>query len=290
MHRYCLKLSSLFLLVCMQACTANKAENLPQPSSIANTQKTIPTAAAATSQSSSYKETLNGIDLELVYVEAGKFSMGCTQEQGTTCDKSEQPVHEAFVNAFYIGKYEVTQAQWKAIMGNAPSKFSNCEQCPVEHISWEEAQQFASKLRALTGKNYRLPTETEWEYAARGGNKSKGYRYAGSNSIDLVAWYEANSEKKPHPVGSKQANELGIYDMTGNVWEWCEDIASADYSPENRKIPAAKESNRIYRGGCYLCMDIFSRNAYRNYGDSAKFRFETLGLRIALDPDKPKDK
>ena len=139
------------------------------------------------------------------------------------------------VDAFYIGKFEVTQAQWKDIMGNNPSKFKG-DNHPVEKVSWNDVQEFLSKLNARTGKNYRLPTLNEWEFAARGGSLSKGYQYSGSNDINAVAWHRKNSGKRTHPVGTRQPNELGIYDMSGNIQEWCIDVHSQD-------------NTRVFRGG-----------------------------------------
>jgi hypothetical protein len=152
-----------------------------------------------------------------VYVRGGTFTMGCTSEQGSDCYSEEKPAHEVSVSSFNIGKYEVTQAQWLAVMGSNPSKFKNCNNCPVEWVSWNEVQSFIRKLASLTGKRFRLPREAEWEFAARGGTKSQGYKFAGSNSISGVAWYWDNTSEKTHPVGQKQSNELGLYDMNGNV-------------------------------------------------------------------------
>jgi formylglycine-generating enzyme required for sulfatase activity len=172
--------------------------------------------------------------IEMVFVEGGEFIMGDAE--------FEEPPHKVTVSSFYIGKYPVTQAQWEAVMGNNPSEFKNCENCPVENVSWYDCQEFIQKLNAKTGKTYRLPTEAEWEYAARGGKRSKGYKYAGSNEIEAVAWYFANSENKTHPVGRKSPNELGIHDMSGNVWEWCSD-RYGDYGS------SASSSDRVLRGG-----------------------------------------
>ncbi|MDR1169919.1 MAG: SUMF1/EgtB/PvdO family nonheme iron enzyme [Prevotellaceae bacterium] len=162
------------------------------------------------------------VEPEMVFVEGGTFLMGCTGEQQDSshdCDEDEKPVREVTLGSFYIGKYEVTQMQWKTLMGSNPS-YSKGDSLPVENMYWRDVQKFIERLNAVTGRNYRLPTEAEWEYAARGGNQSKGYKYSGSNLAKDVAWF---SEGKTRPAGTKQPNELGIYDMSGNVYEWCDD-------------------------------------------------------------------
>ena len=211
---------------------------------------------------------MNPADIEMVYVEGGTFHMG-----SNNWEDDERPVHTVQLKSFYIGKYEVTQKQWKEIMGFNTSKFKGCDNCPVETVSWNDVQEFIRKLNAKTGLHYRLPTEAEWEYAARGGNKSRGYKYSGSNNIDEVGWYYGNSGKKTHPVGMKQPNELGIYDMTGNVWEWCSDWYDRYYyskSPaENPKGPD-KGMLKVLRGGAWLNNVYYCRTAIRGrrYPDS----------------------
>ena len=154
----------------------------------------------------------------MVEVRGGTFTMGATSEQEVDAFGDEKPAHEVTLSDYYIGKTEVTQALWKAVMGNNPSYFEG-ENLPVECISWHDCKTFISKLNALTGKNFRMPTEAEWEYAARGGSKSRGYKYSGSNTLDDVAWYSGNSDSETHEVGTKSPNELGLYDMSGNVSE-----------------------------------------------------------------------
>ena len=189
----------------------------------------------------------------MVFVQGGTFKMGNPD------GKSYPPLHSITLNDFYIGKYEVTQMQWRNVMGNNPSSFSGCDDCPVEQISWDDVQEFIQKLNQQTGKSYRLPTEAEWEYAAKGGNKSSGYVFSGSNSVGDVAWDKDNSDSKTHPVGQKLPNELGLFDMTGNVFEWCSDWFRYDYyiiSPRNNPIgpsssyrPDKGDIGRVIRGG-----------------------------------------
>lgn len=215
----------------------------------------------------------NSINISMVYVSGGTFTMGCTSEQGSDCSDDEKPAHSVTVSSFNIGKYEVTQAQWKAVMGASaslsnPSYFKG-DNLPVEYVSWNDIQTFITKLNQMTGKRYRLPTEAEWEFAARGGvsatlNNRQSYKYAGSNSIGSVAWYTDNSGSKTHPVGQKSPNELGIYDMSGNVYEWCSDWYG-DYSSGSQTNPkgATTGSNRVLRGGGWSDYAQFCRTAYR---------------------------
>jgi formylglycine-generating enzyme required for sulfatase activity len=190
------------------------------------------------------------LNYQMIFVKGGTFQMG-----SNTSESDENPVHSVTLSAFNIGKYEVTQAQWKAVMGNNPSRFSGCGDCPVETVSWNEVKEFIRKLNAQTGKNYRLPTEAEWEYAAKGGSKrSKGYTSSWSDYLNFVAWNGNNSGDQTHSVGGKQANELGIYDMLGNVSEWCSDWYGK-YSADAQTNPQGPLSGefRVHRGGsCYL--------------------------------------
>jgi formylglycine-generating enzyme required for sulfatase activity len=226
----------------------------------------------------SYAQT-SSTEIEMVLVKGGSFTMGCTDEQGDDCDNNEKPAHKVTLSDFYIGKYEVTQAQWKAVMGNNPSHFSGCDSCPVENVSWNDVQEFIKKLNAKTGLNYRLPTEAEWEYAARGGAKSRGYKYSGSNNVSEVAWYW-HSEEKTHPVGTKKANELGIYDMSGNVWEWCNDWYGA-YSSEAQSNPKGAPSgdSRVSRGGRVGGEAQYVRVPCRG-GSGPDNRYDYFGFRL----------
>ena len=223
----------------------------------------------------------NGINIEMVKVEAGSFNMGATPEMENPYD-SEKPVHRVtLTNNYYIGKYEVTQALWQAVMGSNPSNFKG-DDLPVEKVSWDDCQDFISKLNAMTGKRFRLPSEAEWEYAARGGKKSRGYQYSGSNTLGDVAWYEGNSGSKTHAVGTKQPNELGIYDMTGNVYEWCQDwYGSYSSSPQTNPIGAVSGSNCVNRGGGWYDSARVCRTSCR-CDFTPDFRSISLGLRLVL--------
>mgnify|MGYP004512757891 CR=1 FL=1 len=222
-----------------------------------------------------------GISIKMVRVEAGTFTMGATPEMKDP-DYEEKPTHQVtLTNDYYIGKYEVTQALWQAVMGSNPSNFKG-ENLPVETVSWKDCQEFLSKLNNTTGKKFRLPTEAEWEYAARGGKKSRGYQYSGSNNISDVAWYKDNSDSKTHTVGSKQANELGIYDMSGNVMEWCQDWKGF-YSSSSQTNPTGANSGsiRVNRGGSWNNTARYFRSSCRN-GIWPGDRGSALGLRLVL--------
>ena len=219
----------------------------------------------------------DGISIDMVRVEAGTFTMGATAEMNDPYDK-EKPTHRVtLTNDYYIGKYEVTQALWQTVMGNNPSKFKG-DNLPVEHVSWKDCQKFLSKLNRITGKMFRLPTEAEWEYAARGGNKSRGYQYSGSNNFSDVAW----GIGKTYAVGTKQPNELGIYDMSGNVGELCQDWYGA-YSSSSQVNPtgAISGSRRVARGGSWFWVDEASRSSSRSTV-MPDYGHDWLGLRLVL--------
>ena len=223
----------------------------------------------------------NGVSFEMVEVRGGTFRMGATSEQGSDAWDREKPVHSVTLSSFYIGKTEVTQALWKAVMGSNPSEFKG-DNRPVESVSWDDCQEFIRKLNDLTGQNFRLPTEAEWEFACRGGNNSRGYKYSGNNYIDNVAWYDGNSGNKTHPVATKSPNELGIYDMSGNVWEWCADWYGK-YSSGAQTNPKGPYdgSLRVCRGGSWFYDAWFCRSSIR-YFNYPTLRGDYLGLRLAL--------
>ena len=225
--------------------------------------------------------TIKGVRYEMVWVEGGTFRMGATSEQGRGVFNDEKPVHSVTLSGYYIGKTEVTQALWKAVMGSNPSFFDG-DNLPVEQVSWDDCQEFIRELNALTGQNFRLPTEAEWEFACRGGNNSRGYKYSGSNYIDNVAWYDGNSGHKTHPVGTKLPNELGIYDMSGNVWEWCSDWYGK-YSSGAQINPKGPYDGwtRVDRGGNWGRDEGHCRSSSR-YTDRPADRYGNVGLRLAL--------
>ena len=237
--------------------------------------------------------TVKGVTFTMVAVEGGTFMMGATSEQGSDAHYGEKPVHQVTLSSYYIGQTEVTQALWKAVMGTTISEqrdkvgtswslYGEGDNFPMYYISWDDCQTFVSKLNQLTGKRFRLPTEAEWEYACRGGKKSRGYKYSGSNTIRDVAWYIGNSSDGAYSVATKSPNELGIYDMSGNVHEWCQDWKDS-YSNAAQTNPtgASSGSNRVIRGGCWSFSAEYCRSSSR-FSGTPDGRFRYLGLRLAL--------
>ncbi|MDR1678429.1 MAG: formylglycine-generating enzyme family protein [Prevotellaceae bacterium] len=230
--------------------------------------KTIVLIIALTSVLAYAQQSNNNLNIEMVFVEGGLFNRGCadTIGLGNGCDEDERFPHRVSLSSYHIGKYQVTQAQWQAVMSNNPSHFKG-DNLPVESVTWFEVQEFIQKLNALTGKNYRLPTEAEWEFAARGGVKSQGFEYSGSNTNSEVGWILENSGGRTHPVGEKPGNELGLHDMTGNVREWTNDWYAIDYyahSPEKNPQGPAFGTARVMKGGSYSSKRKGSRSANRN--------------------------
>ena len=217
--------------------------------------------------------TVNGVSFKMIAVKGGTFQMGS--------DDGYNAVHQVTLSDYYIGETEVTQELWNAVMGSNPSYFYGNMQRPVETVSWNDCQTFISRLNELTGETFRLPTEAQWEYAARGGYKSKGYTYSGSNAIDDVAWHWYNSDRTTHPVKTKAPNELGIYDMSGNVWEWCSDWYG-DYSSAAQTDPTgpATGSGRVGRGGSWRHDATGCRVATHSSCTPASASSDT-GLRLA---------
>jgi formylglycine-generating enzyme required for sulfatase activity len=223
------------------------------------------------------------MDIEMVFVKGGTFTMGCLPERDGTCGSNEK-AHSVTLNNFYIGKYEITQAQWVAVMGNNPSANKSDEQQPVSNVTWLMADTFITRLNKATSKQYRLPTEAEWEYAARGGAQQEGYKYSGSNDINEVGWWSGNSGTKPHPVGQKKPNALGIYDMTCNVWEFVSDrYASYPAEPQDNPKGPTSGNERIRRGSAFPdAATPYPRNAAR-IAIAPTFTDGGIGFRVAMD-------
>ena len=231
-----------------------------------------------------FTETVNGVSFKMIGVTGGTFEMGSPDSELSESRKDERPQHRVTVSSFSIGETEVTQELWKAVMGSNPSYQKTGDKHPVETVTWYDCQEFIRKLNSLTGKNYRLPTEAEWEFAARGGTKSKGYKYAGSNTINEVGWYYGNNKLKHVEVAKKKSNELGLYDMTGNVSEWVNDYWGYDYysvSPQNNPTGPTTGHQYVMRGG-----DVFDeakncRNASRTCTEPSDSN-ASIGLRLGL--------
>ena len=232
--------------------------------------------------------TIKGVSFKMIKVEGGTFTMGATEEQEDDAYDWERPVYQVTLSDYYIGQTEVTQALWTAVMGDNPSDFKG-DNLPVEQVSWDDCQTFIKKLNSLlsnqlVGKHFALPTEAQWEVAARGGKQSKGYKYAGSYNIDDVAWYDNNSGDMSHPVAQKQPNELGLYDMSGNVCEWCQDwdFYNSSNAQTNPQGPA-EGSNRVFRGGSWNYIAEFCRVSDR-FSSAPGNRYGYLGFRLCLIP------
>ena len=227
--------------------------------------------------------TINGISFDMVKIPGGDFMMGCTSDRDPNADENEKPAQNRHINDFYMGKHEVTQQLWFVIMNNNPSKVVN-DNFPVSNVSWDDCQLFIQRLNAITGRNFRLPSETEWEYAAKGrltsdGNLSSApYIYAGtSNELSNYAWYSANSDGNPHVVGSKKPNDFGLYDMSGNVIEWCQDI----YTNYGTGYPEIDKDQRVLRGG-YYGGDAASVRCTSRGSCNYKTRMAPFGFRLCL--------
>lgn len=235
--------------------------------------------------------TVNGVTFKMVFVKGGGLYLGCTSGSGS-CDSDESPYHYVTLSDYYMGETEVTQALWKAVMGynNNPSNWQG-DRLPVEKVSWTDCNEFVSRVNSLLaeqlpqGYRFALPSEAQWEYAARGGQKSSGSLYAGSNNVNFVAWYSDNSGSRTHEVKLKAPNELGLYDMSGNVWEWCEDWYSSSWYSDNvnwtNPVNAFAGSNRVLRGGCWFYFASFCRVSYRYYF-TPSYRYSYSGFRLAL--------
>lgn len=238
-------------------------------------------------------QVADGVEMEMVWVEGGSFTMGCnaTPKGVKLTYALARPEHRVTVDGYFIGRYEVTQGLWQAVMGENPSKFKGSANLPVESVSWTEAQEFAMRLSQMTGRRFRLPSEAEWEYAARGGSKSQRNPYAGCNrnQLDNHGWYCVNSDGATHAVGQLQPNELGLYDMSGNVAEWCQDWVEA-YTSEEQTNPRGPRQgeNRVLRGGHYnstsAACTVYDRGWYLPSG-----KYELYGLRIVMEANVSED-
>ena len=235
----------------------------------------------SSSVTSGQKRILSQLLGNMVKVKGGSFQMGGTSEQGSDAMDREKPIHTVTLSDYYICKYEVSQQEWEVVMGNNPSHFQG-KDLPVEQVSWEDCQAFIQRLNTLTGLDFKLPTEAQWEYAARGGSKGQGNKYSGSNTLSEVGWYKGNSGGKTCPVGQKQANELGLYDMSGNVWEWCSD-RYGDYNSRSETNPIGPVSGslRVARGGGWADVAGICRVSFRDV-NAPGYRGSNLGLRLVL--------
>lgn len=242
-----------------------------------------------------FVETTAGLNMKMVWVEGGDFLMGGTSEQGSDVQDNEQVIRRVKLASYYIGECEVTQSQWAKVMGTSIQQqaskagFSECKgigpDYPLYYVSWEEAQAFCLELSRMTGRTYCLPTEAQWEYAARGGKNNDGSKYSGSWSVDAVAWYNDNSGSSTHPVKNKRANSLGLYDMSGNVWEWCSDWYNSNYNVNDTNNPTGPSSGatRVLRGGGWFSNSIGCRVSHRGI-NSPGYRNNFSGFRVVVLP------
>lgn len=272
-----LSLITSFLSVSLVA----KTENLEAPSPLPLSENTVKKERTFTLPKHMFDELMNN----MVLIEAGSFVMG---SDSTLARKREQPVKQVSLDAFYIGKYELTQDVFEQIMGWNNSYFT-CDNCPVNNISWFNMQLFIERLNLATGKKFSLPTEAQWAYAAKGGNKSQGYKYSGSNNINEVAWFADNASNKSHPVGLKKPNELGLYDMTGNLWEFClDDMSRLAYSRTESHNPflgnkndLKRKSMKVIRGGGYE-FSATENLVFMRDGATNNVRMADIGFRLAM--------
>lgn len=243
-----------------------------------------PRAQQVSEDSMYVAELPGGVRIEMVRVKGGTFTMGNNSARGLKVNyEASRPEHQVTVGDYYIGRFEVTQAQWNAVTGENPSRHGGNDSLPVEQVSWDDAQTFCALLSQMTGRRFRLPSEAEWEYAARGGQMSKDTPFSGSPVMADCGWYCVNSEGHPHPVGRQKPNELGLYDMSGNISEWCEDWM-APYGSADQQSPRGPRTgeSRVMRGGHYNSTSpgctVYDRSWYLPTG-----RYEYFGLRVVME-------
>ena len=278
-----------------------KADNISRQAVVTQAAQEKPSEPETPTQEDVLTINAAGVTFKMIRVEGGTFYMGATAEQLDDADDNEKPAHSVTLSSYYIGETEVTQQLWQVVTGQKPTNDDDHQwnsedglgpNRPAYYISWDDCQEFITKLNALTGRNFRMPTEAEWEFAARGGTKSKGYKYAGSNTIGDVAWYWSSIPSQSYGqdgygtqnVATKQPNELGLYDMSGNVWEWCSDWYDSSYyssSPSTDPTGPTSGSNRVNRGGSWNDLARHCRVSFRDCW-SADSRDDDLGLRLAL--------
>ncbi|MEY4905680.1 MAG: hypothetical protein RLZZ292_3495, partial [Bacteroidota bacterium] len=293
----------------LKGCPDFDGDNIPDMEDYCKKQKGDKDNNGCPTDTSLIWEFIDDINFEFIFVEGGSFKMGYEDKkqnrEGANNNNSfsirkllekisrfnfacccitgsEENVHKVELSPYYIGKYEITQNQWRNIMKQDLSNVEDCGNCPVDSVSWDDAQDFIQKFNQKTGENYRLPTEAEWEYAARGGNKSQNFLYSGSNLIDSVAWYTSDMVKPGiSSVGQKTPNELGIFDMSGNVEEWCNDWYRSPYKKRKQRNPTGPKegTHRICRGGYWRQQDLGCRVSYRAGHEPSK-KFNTTGFRI----------
>ena len=282
MKKILLSLSMVAMCI-LSAC--NGAKNESKNDTVDSTAADTVVAESAKIGTESF--TANGVTFEMVKVEGGTFMMGADKGD-SLADPDEFPQHEVSISTFYMGQCVVTQKLWKAVMGTAPSKFAG-DNKPVERVSWLSANEFIKKLNEMTGKTFRLPTEAEWEFASRGGVKSKGFIYAGSNNSDEVGWCENNLDEETKDVAMKAPNELGLYDMSGNIGEWCSDIYDAKYyanSPKEDPQGPAEGPYRCLRGNGWCSNECrYIRSANRS-GNIPEYEYPFVGFRLAMSEAK----
>ncbi len=273
-------LAGVLMLSCLAVCGAGKKEK----KSADKAQPSQQTSAYRADQIARKKAILT---FKMVFVEGGSFTMGCTEEQAEECVAPEKPAHPVFVRSYAICKYPVTQRQWREVMGKNPCLIPN-DDAPVTDVSWKDVQKFIAKLNNFLGTSYRLPTEAEWEYAARGGVMTESMKYSGGNDLYTLGWYKDNAEGEAHPCGTRKANELGLYDMSGNVWEWCSDwYGSYPTDTEVEQINpegAATGTEKVCRGGYFEGPASFCRVSCRSKA-KPDYSSSIIGFRLAEEKD-----